>query len=622
MIASNIKISSIQRLKVLKSTAVTSRLAADQQKMDDDFCRSLDIEMEKEALGTENKGQKDTDSTSRDGLSATTSLSQYNASTTIQPTNTPGKKPVPITDFARTYQPATDMTYVNEMTLFTEDPSNFNEDIHIVDELISRVVLGSLVKLNRDTKEACKLGANKLHQAELDVWNTKNVLETYRKPGMFMGSIQLKANLNVIEPLRHDTVCIGLVEEMTKERMEYQQRAQNLLNRYSVQKYTYYKCKLLDTFQDVMFDILQLRARWTTPVMDKQILAKMMDYDEDDFANEEPKDTETDAKTNMNDASGFAYLLILTGNAATALKSWGKFKTTAIMLERLTKRLRYPIKQQIDVSKTFPFECIRFGKNAYKKPNHNTWKLAKSMATELERYTVAITLRMKTSFYMQVVRSKCKKGAAIYQNRGEAVARTADVSDIVKRSPEGSNKELIEFNKWRRNLYINCGNKLQETSKNILRTSSTLQQLEKDKELTRKNNNNMNNKNNHMNNRNNNNSNRKHDKTRTTTTATVTGATPSKKLRNPYEKKQKKSNNEKHNNNNNNNSNNNNNNNSNNSNNSNSNNNKSNVDDETLTQSTTDTSKRSIASQESKRKRNMKRRTMKSEKRQKKHPKK
>jgi hypothetical protein len=170
MIVSNIKIASVQRLKVLKSTAATSRIAADQQKMDDDFCRSLDIEMEKEALGTRNEGQEDTDSTSRDGFSATTTnLSQYNASTTIQPTNTPDKKPVPITDFARTYQPATDMTYVNEMTLFTEDPSNFNEDIHIVDELISRVVLGSLVKLNRDTKEACKLGANKFHQAELDV---------------------------------------------------------------------------------------------------------------------------------------------------------------------------------------------------------------------------------------------------------------------------------------------------------------------------------------------------------------------------------------------------------------------------------------------------------------------
>jgi hypothetical protein len=93
--------------------------------------------------------------------------------------------------------------------------------MHIVDELITRVVLGSLVKLNHNTKEACKLGANKLHQAELDVWNTKNVLEKYRKPGMYTGSIQLKANLNVIEPLKNDTICAGLIEEMTKERMEY-----------------------------------------------------------------------------------------------------------------------------------------------------------------------------------------------------------------------------------------------------------------------------------------------------------------------------------------------------------------------------------------------------------------
>jgi hypothetical protein len=179
LIVSTLKISSIQRLKVVKATAVTSRLAADQQTLDDDSFRSLDIEMEKKALGTGNKGQEDTDSTSRDAFSATTNLSQYNASTKIQPTDTADKNTDPITDFARTYQPATDMTYVNEMTLFTEDPSNFNEDIHKVDELISRVVLGSLVKLNRDTKEACKLGANKLHQAELDVWNTKNVLETY-----------------------------------------------------------------------------------------------------------------------------------------------------------------------------------------------------------------------------------------------------------------------------------------------------------------------------------------------------------------------------------------------------------------------------------------------------------
>jgi hypothetical protein len=57
------------------------------------------------------------------------------------------------------------MSYVNEMILFSEDTSNFNEDMHKVDKLIMRVVLGSLVELNCDTKEACKLNANKLHQA-------------------------------------------------------------------------------------------------------------------------------------------------------------------------------------------------------------------------------------------------------------------------------------------------------------------------------------------------------------------------------------------------------------------------------------------------------------------------
>jgi hypothetical protein len=202
-------------------------------KLYDNFCRSLELEAEKEALGTGGKGQIDADSASREEFSASTDIRQYNASTTNQPANTPAKKPVPITYFARTYQPATDMSYVNEMILFSKDTSNFNEDMHIVDELITRVVLGSLAKFNRDTKEVCKLDANKLHQAELDVWNTKNVLETYRKPGMFMGSIQLKANLNVIKPLKNDTVCVGLIEEMTKERVEYQQRAQNLLNRYS-----------------------------------------------------------------------------------------------------------------------------------------------------------------------------------------------------------------------------------------------------------------------------------------------------------------------------------------------------------------------------------------------------
>jgi hypothetical protein len=212
------------------------------------------------------------------------------------------------------------------------------------------------------------------------------------------------------------------------------------------------------------------------------------------------------------------------------------------------------------------------------------------MATELERYAVEITLVMKTSFYMQIVRSKCKKGAAVYQNRGEAVSRTADVSDIVKRSPDGDSKALIEFNKWRRSLYKNCGNKLQETSRNILLKSSTLQQLEKDKELTRNNNNKVSNK---MNSNKTNSNNRKNGKTKITTTATVTGGTPI--LRNPYSKRktthnhqsnEEKSNKdkrpekqrtEKHNNNNNNSNNNSNN----------------NLDDETLTQSTADTSRRS-----------------------------
>ena len=585
--ANTIKTANVQRLKLLKTTAVTSRQLADQQKADDELCRSLEIEMASDALGTTNEGQKDDDSISRAEISATTNPSQYNASTTATPTDTPAKKPVRITGFARTYRPATDMTYVNEMTLFAEEPSNFNEDIHIVDEFISRVVLGSLVKLNRDTKEACKLGANKLHLAELEVWNTKNILTLYSKPGMFMKSIQLKAQITLIEPLRHDNICIGLVEEMKKNRMEYQQRMQDTLNRYSKQKYTYFKSKLLDTFHDVMINILQLRARWTAPVMDKRILAKMMDFDEDEFTNEDPNDTKSDKFMNMNDASGFAYLLLLTGKAATALKAWGKFQSTDHMLERLTRRLRYPIRQQIDETKDFPFECIQFGAIAYKKPNPPTWKLAKVMAEELEKYTVEVTLQMKISFHMQVTRSKCKKGVEVYQNRGEAVARTADVSDIVKRSPEGSNDATIEFNKWRRNLYLKCSNKLRESSAEILRTSSTLQQQESDNALT--------NQKNRINHKNNTDSNRKnrYTKPNTPTTATVTGGTPRKHVNNPYNKK-KKSRDE----------------------NSadhitidNSKDNTNNVDDETLTQSTAGTSKRSPASQNAKRKRNQRRRS-------------
>jgi hypothetical protein len=210
------------------------------------------------------------------------------------------------------------------------------------------------------------------------------------------------------------------------------------------------------------------------------------------------------------------------------------------------------------------------------------------MAAELERFAVEITLCMKTSFYMQVVRSKCKKGAAVYQNRGEAVSRTADVSDIVKRSPEGEYKALIEFNKWRRNLYKNCGNRLQETSRDILLKSSTLRKLEKDKELTKNNNKKTC-------------SNHKNGKTKITTTATVTGGTPAP--RNPYSKRktppnhsnykenrQKRPRSETTNNNS--------------SNKSNSNNNNNNVDDETLTQSTADTSQRSATSLESQQKRN------------------
>jgi hypothetical protein len=84
-----IKIACIQRLKVLKATAVKSCLAADQQKIDDDFCRSLEIEVEKEALGTRNEDQDDTNSALREGFSVTTDLSQYNTSTTKQPTNVP-----------------------------------------------------------------------------------------------------------------------------------------------------------------------------------------------------------------------------------------------------------------------------------------------------------------------------------------------------------------------------------------------------------------------------------------------------------------------------------------------------------------------------------------------------
>jgi hypothetical protein len=197
------------------------------------------------------------------------------------------------------------------------------------------------------------------------------------------------------------------MEEMTKEWMEYQQRAQNLLNKYSAQKYKYYKCKLMNMFQDVMLDILQLRARYTAPVLDGQILARMMDFNEDEFTYVEHNDKNMD----INTASGFAYLLILTGKVATAFKAWGKFEITTAMLECLTKRLRYPNKEKIDTTNGFPFECIQFGKTAYKQPNQSTRKLAKTIASEMEQFAVEITLGMKAS------RSKCVKGAEVYRNR-------------------------------------------------------------------------------------------------------------------------------------------------------------------------------------------------------------
>jgi hypothetical protein len=210
------------------------------------------------------------------------------------------------------------------------------------------------------------------------------------------------------------------------------------------------------------------------------------------------------------------------------------------------------------------------------------------MATEMEQFAVDITLGMKASFYMKIIRSKCVKGAEVYRNRGEAVEKIAYVSDIVKRSPAGENKAIIEFNKWRQSLYIKCGDKLKETHRQILAESSTLQQVEEDRANDT-----------HNDNNNNNNSTYKR---KTAPSAVVTGGTPATRIHNnkrrktqPKETIQKQSRREKkitqqQNRNN-----------KNNNHNTNNNNNNSINDDDTLTQSSNNTRQRSTTTKEGKR---------------------
>ena len=119
----------------------------------------------------------------------------------------------------------------------------------------------------------------------------------------------------------------------------FKDKAQAILLEYNDHEYKYHRQDLFDEYGKSLRQAIKIRAtaRYSLYCESKKVARLSLEHFLEDTENNDSKD-----KVNIDETTGYAFLLILTGPASTTLTHWGEFDSQSDMLLQLSKNLKIP----------------------------------------------------------------------------------------------------------------------------------------------------------------------------------------------------------------------------------------------------------------------------------------
>ena len=229
--------------------------------------------------------------------------------------------------------------------------------------------------LNRDVKKRLKLCANNFISNNLNQWNSYVKYETFLLKDLYVRNLRDPAKIRILPALNAHPETMELQRKAKETFEQYRTKFQGLINQYSHVEYKHY-CKVrLDSFRTELLRILKLLFATKAAKRLTELSLSRAGGDTSELEDHRCKIT-----------TGFAFLLILTGDACSCIRQWGEFDSNKCMFNRLTDKLTFPHSYKNKRS-----GCIFIGTKYFKQPNNLEWDIAQTLANMLTKTVAAIT---------------------------------------------------------------------------------------------------------------------------------------------------------------------------------------------------------------------------------------
>lgn len=173
------------------------------------------------------------------------------------------------------------------------------------------------------------------------------------------------------------------------------------------------------------------------------------------------RDPSDNLENHYDKICGFAYMLLITGKANNALRSWANIKDRHSLAVKLTTKLSVPVRHPENYTDKATF-CI--GSMYFEYPCETL---------------IALTYGSQTKFYNKIILAKARFVVKEWKWRKETIDRTKEVTKFIRNEP--TLQELTAFKQFKKGL-VNSTFTL-AARKNTARDKSVASQKGKDKTI-------------------------------------------------------------------------------------------------------------------------------------------
>ena len=197
------------------------------------------------------------------------------------------------------------------------------------------------------------------------------------------------------------------------------------------------------------------------------------------------EDTLTDpGVSDVKTTAGFAYLLLLTGDACRVLVEWCNEKSPEGMFVRLTTKLTHP--SVVEVVGEQDKQTINIGGLDFCKPDQEMWSIANTVCKSLERPLSELTLGIKTKFYNKIALRDARTAAQTFNIELDTLNTSEKVFNILQNDGYTIEEHINNAVK-RKSIVKKIVSILERNKSNLLGTSkSNKEKAEVDNVLAKK----------------------------------------------------------------------------------------------------------------------------------------